>query len=74
VKRNQCETCLGRGWEVDHKQQGQKAATLRKDCGLTQEFIAVKMQISIPYLSALENGQKKWTLTLWRNFVKACEQ
>jgi len=57
---------LSRG--IDHEATGAVIRTERKARGLTMLAVASEMNISIPYLRDLENGNRNWNTDL---FAKA---
>ena len=47
---------------VDYKLIGQRIQEQRRKCGLRQEFVAEQADITVVYLSKIENGRAKPTI------------
>jgi transcriptional regulator with XRE-family HTH domain len=52
---------------------GARIASLRKARSMTQEQLAAKMEISIPYLSSIERGRENPTLNTLINLARCLE-
>lgn len=59
--------------EVDHVVAGESAKTYRLQRDMSLRAVAKKMGISAPYLSDLENGNRRWSMKLWLAFRKAAQ-
>ena len=49
---------------IDYKLIGERIKKIRKACGLTQEILAEKLNVSIGYISQVERGITKISLDL----------
>lgn len=53
------------------KRIGARIAALRKARGMTQDQLACRMEVSIPYLSGIERGKENPTLNTLINLAQA---
>ncbi|MEO6971787.1 MAG: helix-turn-helix transcriptional regulator, partial [Chthoniobacterales bacterium] len=60
-------TCIGMSERIPHKQ----LKAIRRKLGLTQMAAAAKLNVSYPYLLAVETGQRDLSARLARNITKA---
>jgi hypothetical protein len=63
-----CKPCNGTGRVPDRRAIGKKFNAMRRDARLTLRAVAVKMGISISYLSDMEQGRKNWSRERVRQF------
>ncbi len=54
-----------------YRETGQRISNLRKEYGLSQEKLAEMADISIQFLSQIENGKKNMTVTTLRKMCSA---
>lgn len=62
---------LKEGLRLDTKSLGNRIQQLREECGLTQEELAAKTDISIKHISVLERGLKEPRLTTFLTIAEA---
>lgn len=66
-----CKACNGTGNAIDHRKVGQAFKMKREGRSMTQRDVAMKMNISIAYLSDLENGRRSWNSGLMASYERA---
>ena len=66
-----CRHCNGTGLEVDHSIVGREMRALRVSAGLPLSIVAYRLNVSIPYLSDLERGNRNWNNERIERFKKA---
>ena len=60
---------------IDHKALGQRIKLKRRQCGLTQERLAEKLEVTVGYVSQIERGITKANLDMLSQIADAlhCE-
>ncbi len=59
---------------VDYTGIGQRIKTARKELGMTQEELAAKVNMSLPYISNIENANSKVALPTLVNISQVLEK
>ena len=67
----ECPHCDGTGYQLDHRELGQYARSLREQARKPMRLVAMRMKISVSYLSYLERGQRDWSEALYEDFREA---
>lgn len=60
---------------IDHKAMGQRIKLRRKQCGLTQEQLAEKLEVTVGYVSQIERGITRANLDMLAQIAESlhCE-
>ncbi|HYE72619.1 MAG TPA: helix-turn-helix transcriptional regulator [Blastocatellia bacterium] len=72
-KLKPCPKCHGTGHVDDPRGIGQELQELRKKARLPLRVVAAKMDISISYVSDMEQGRKPWTIAKIEAYRRAIE-
>lgn len=74
MKMEPCKYCDGSGKQIDQKALGATLKAEREAVGISLRTMAYWMNISAPYLSDLERGNRAWhteRINAYRGIVKA---
>lgn len=72
MKLAKCEACNGTGKQIDQKALGAKMKKLRVTARISLRTLAKIMELSPPYISDLERGNRKWNTNLIERYEAAC--
>jgi len=70
-KTKPCQSCNGTGKQLDQAAIGDELRALRRAAGKSLRDIASALDISAPYLSDLERGNRNWSANRIQQFKKA---
>ncbi len=69
-----CPTCNGKGQVPDPAIDGAKLRKKRERANLTLRLIAERMDVSVAFLSMVENGKRRFTPEQTSAFIAALRQ
>lgn len=73
MKTRNCACCQGTGKEVDQRELGKEMMNLRNKKGISLRDMGRMVNLSAPYLSDLERGNRNWNTGLIIKYKEICK-
>jgi len=73
MKTRNCACCRGTGKEVDQRELGKEMMNLRNKKGISLRDMGRIVNLSAPYLSDLERGNRTWNTGLIIKYKEICK-